>query len=496
MERESIEDGQITRCLLAEEKPQHIDATGGGGEEESGGDEEESGGSSSSAAVTAVVVLSTFVAVSGSFAYGFASGYSSPAESGIMADLGLSTADYSLFGSMLTIGGMLGSIVSGKVADLIGRRFTMLLSGVSFILGWLAIIFAEVALWLNIGRVFLGFGIGIHCFVAPAYIGEIAPKNSRGAFTAVNQLMLTCGLSLVYFVGNVVTWRTLAIIGIIPSLVEVIGLFFIPESPRWLVKVGKEKELEASLQRLRGQNVDISEEAAEIRDYLELVQQLPKSSFIDLFQWKYAHSLTIGVGIVLLAIFGGTVAISYYASSIFESAGCSATLGTTVLAIIQIPFSILGVVLMDKSGRRPLWMISAAGTCVGNILVGLGFLLKDFDQKKEITAVLVLAGILVYGSSFSIGISGAPWIILSEMLPIDIKGSAGSFITFLVWASSWIVAYTFNFVLQWSSAGSFFIFAGICGSTVLFVAKLVPETKGRTLEEIQASLTLFQQPKR
>ncbi|CAL5392448.1 unnamed protein product [Camellia sinensis] len=224
---------------------------------------------------------------------------------------------------------------------------------------------------------FFGFGIWIYRFAvitryikaAPAYIGEITPKNSRGAFTA---LMLTCGMSLVYFVGNVVTWRTLAIIGTIPSLAEVIGLFFIPESPRWLVK-----------------------------DYLELAQQLPKSSFIDMFQWKYAHSLTF---------------------------------------------------LMDKSGRRPLWMISVAGTCMGNILVGLGFLLKDFDQKKEITAVLVLAGILVYGSSFSIGISSTPWIILSEMLPINIKGSAGSFITFLVWASSWIVTYTFNFVLQWSSA--------------------------------------------
>ncbi|XP_028123962.1 sugar transporter ERD6-like 17 [Camellia sinensis] len=155
-----------------------------------------------------------------------------------------------------------------------------------------------------------------------AYIGEITPKNSRGAFTAVNQLMLTCGLSLVYFVGNVVTWRTLAIIGTIPSLAEVIGLFFIPESPRWLVKVGKQKELEASLRRLRGQNVDISQGAAEIRDfiffpqemrqilllsqdYLELAQQLPKSSFIDMFLWKYAHSLTIGVGIVLLAILEG-----------------------------------------------------------------------------------------------------------------------------------------------------------------------------------------------
>ncbi|CAL5395255.1 unnamed protein product [Camellia sinensis] len=238
---------------------------------------------------------------------------------------------------------------------------------------------------------------------APAYIGEITPKNSRGAFTA---LMLTCGMSLVYFVGNVVTWRTLAIIGTIPSLAEVIGLFFIPESPRWLVK-----------------------------DYLELAQQLPKSSFIDMFQWKYAHSLTIGVGIVLLAIFGGTVARLPLALQYW------------LLFRFHFPFSILGVVLMDKSGRRPLWMISVAGTCMGNILVGLGFLLKDFDQKKEITAVLVLAGILVYGSSFSIGISSTPWIILSEMLPINIKGSAGSFITFLVWASSWIVAYTFNFVL-------------------------------------------------
>ncbi|XAR52542.1 hypothetical protein NMG60_11020676 [Bertholletia excelsa] len=484
MGRDSVEEGRITRALLAEEQVQVDGITDDDAGEAAGG---------SSAGVTAVVFLSAFVAVCGSFSYGFASGYSSPAESGIMEDIGLSTAAYSVFGSMLTIGGMIGSVISGKIADLVGRKATMLLSALCYVLGWICIVFAKVALWLDVGRLFLGLGIAIQCFVAPAYIGEISPKHTRGAFTAANQLMLCFGLSLVYFIGNLVSWRRLAVVGMVPSVVAIVGVPFIPDSPRWLVKVGKEKELEATLRRLRGKDVDISQEAAEIRDYMEVIQQLPRSKFLDMFQRKHAHSLTIGVGISLLAIFGGTVAISYYASSIFEAAGCSVTVGTTALAIIQIPFSMLGMILTDKCGRRPLWMISAAGTCMGNLLIGLGFLLQDLRQSKELTAALVLSGVLVYGISFSIGISGAPWIVLSEILPIDIKGPAGSLLLLVIWSSSWIVSYSFNFILEWSSAGGFFVFGGICAATVLYVAKLVPETKGRTLEEIQASLTLFKQ---
>jgi SP family facilitated glucose transporter-like MFS transporter 8 len=479
-ERERMDDGQVNRRLLPEENLE--DPDGGGGSK---------AGDRGSSSVTAAVVFSTSVSVMGSFGYGFAAGFSSQAEAGIRSDLGLSPAAYSLFGSMLTIGGMVGAIMVGKVADLIGRRFTMWVSGAFYILGWLAIIFAQGAWMLDIGRIVLGFGIAFQAYVAPAYVGEISPKNIRGAFTAANQLMNCFGLSVVFFIGNLVTWRTLAIIGIIPCVVEVVGIFFIPESPRWLVKIGKEKDLVPTLKRLRGKHADVSQEAAEIRDYMEIVQLLPKPRFLDLFQRKYAHALTIGFGMMLLAIFGGTVGISYYASSIYEAAGCSVSVGTTTTAIVQIPFSVMGLLLMDKVGRRPLWMISAAGTCLANFLIGLGFLLQNLKQKKELTAILVFAGIQLFVATYSAGMASTPWVVVSELLPIDIKGLAGSVITFSNWVSAWIVSYGYIFVLDWSPAGAFFVLAAICASTVVFVAKMVPETKGRTLEEIQASLTFF-----
>ncbi|KAH9754755.1 Sugar transporter ERD6-like 5 [Citrus sinensis] len=308
--------------------------------------------SSGSDATTAVVVFSTLVAVSGSFCYGIAVGYSSPAEAGIMEDLGLSIAA------------------------------VMWLSELICTLGWLAIAFAKDALWLDSGRLLIGFGAGIISYVIPIYVAAISPKDFRGVFTAFHQLMNTFGCSLAYFFGNVIPWRVLALIGVIPCVLQLIGLFFIPESPRWLVKIGKEKEFETTLQNLRGKGADISQEAAEIR---------------------------IGVGLMLLQQFGGASAMAYYTSSIFEKAGASGSIGSRGIAIIQI-------------------------------------------------------------------------------FPINVKASAGSLVILICWSCSWIVTYTFNFMMQWSSAGTFFIFSGIGFLTVLFVAKIVPETKGRTLEEIQDSI--------
>ncbi|KAK3200377.1 hypothetical protein Dsin_023792 [Dipteronia sinensis] len=445
--------------------------------------------SKSSTKPTAGVVFSTLVAVCGSFCYGCASGYSSPAESGILEDLGLSVADYSVFGSIMTVGGMIGAIFSGRIADIFGRKGAMWLSVIFCTIGWLAIAFTKNSLWLDLGRLSIGFGVGITTYVVPVYIAEIAPKDLRGVFTLSNQLMITCGFSLAFFIGNIISWRSLALVGAIPCLLQFIGLFFIPESPRWLIKMSREKEFENALQCIRGKQADISQEAAEIRDYMEASQKLSEGGILDLFQRRYANSLIIGVGLMLLQQLGGNSALSYYASTVFEEAGLSIAIGTTAAAILEIPVTAMGVMLMDKAGRRPLLMISASGLCFFYFLMGLSFTLQAAHLLKKVTPILVLIGLLGCSASNSTGMAGIPWVIMSEIFPVNVKASAGSLVTLVNWSGSWIVTYTFNFIFEWNSAGTFFICASIYGATVVFIAMVVPETKGRTLEEIQASIS-------
>ncbi|GLT95011.1 hypothetical protein SLE2022_127180 [Rubroshorea leprosula] len=465
MEREGTE--QLSSSLLAEENSSKNDLNGGN-------------------SATAVLVFSTFIAVCGSYICGATVGYSSPTETGIMEDLGLSTAEYSVFGSTVTIGAMVGAVFSGKIADLVGRRAAMGISEAVSFTGWLAIAFSQTAWLLDIGRLFTGCGVGLLTYTVPVYITEITPKNLRGSFAAVHPFMLTIGIAMTYFIGAVVSWRILALIGTIPCVVHLVGLFFIPESPRWLAKAGRENVYETALLCLRGVNADISEEAIEIKENIEALQQLPGGRILELFQRIYARSLITGVGLVLLQQLGGSIAIASYASSIFEKAGFSVTVGTIVMSVAQIPMTILSVLLMDKSGRRQLLTVSCSGTCFGCLLVGLSFSLQDIRWWKGLTPVLAFIGLVTYNAFFGLGLSGIPWLIMSEIFPINMKGSAGSLCNLVYWSSSWFMTYIFNFSMEWSSAGTFFILSSIGGLTVGFVRKMVPETKGQTLEEIQA----------
>ncbi|WOL06761.1 sugar transporter ERD6-like 16 [Canna indica] len=436
-----------------------------------------------------MVLLCTVVAVCGSFEFGSCVGYSAPTQSGITKDIGLSISEYSVFGSILTIGAMIGAITSGHLADLIGRKRAMRMSAIVCSIGWLAIYFAKGTFLLYFGRLCSGYGIGVLSYVVPVFIAEIAPKNLRGGLTTLNQLLICSGDSVAFIIGTLVTWRTLVLVGFIPCLVLFLGLFFIPESPRWLAKVGRQKEFTVTLQKLRGKDADTTQEATEIQEYVESLQTLPKAGIQDLFQIKYIRSLIVGVGLMVFQQIGGINGIGFYASEIFVSAGFSSgKLGTILMACIQVPITIVGAILMDRSGRIPLLMVSASGTFVGCFITGVSFYLKGQEMCMEWVPTLALCGILVYLGAFSIGMGAVPWVIMSEIFPLNMKGIGGSLVTLVNWFGSWAVSYAFNFLMGWSSAGTFFLFSAASVGTILFVAVVVPETKGRSLEEIQELL--------
>lgn len=444
------------------------------------------GGVDGNSSATGFLVFSTIVAATCSFTSGYCIGYSSPAEYGVLADLRLSMAEYSVFGSMLAVGGMVGALMSGKTADYFGHRTTMWIINVFFILGWLAIAFAKVSWLLDLGRLLQGIGIALTSYVGNIFIAEITPKNLRGGLMTFNPWMTGSGVAIVYLIGSVVKWRGLALIGSIPCLLQMLCLFFVPESPRWLVKNGREKEFEGVLQRLRGKKADISPEAAEIKEYAEFIQLLSENKILDLFQKKYARPIIVAVGLMTLTQFSGLPGYTFYMTNIFVLAGISSKAGYVTLAIVKILSTTMAIFLIDKFGRRTLLMVSAAGTCLGSLLTGFSFSLQDDHYW---ISSLALMGVSVYFVSFNLGISGIPWIIMSEIFPINVKGSAGSLCNLTYWFSSWVVSYTFNFLLEWSSTGTFIIFAGVSAFGFLFTVMLVPETKGRSLEEIQASVT-------
>ncbi|KAG2273087.1 hypothetical protein Bca52824_067642 [Brassica carinata] len=439
--------------------------------------------------VTICVMLSTFVAVCSSFSFGCASGYTSGAESQIMKELDLSIAEFSAFGSFLNLGAALGAFCSGQLAITLGRRRTLWACDLLCIFGWLSIAFAKDVLWLDAGRISLGIGVGLISYVVPVYIAEIAPKHVRGAFTSSNQLFQNCGLSLIYFFGTVINWRLLAIIGALPCVIQTIGIYFIPESPRWLAKIGSGKEVEHSLHQLRGRDADVSAESAEIQVMTKRFEEDSKSSFYDMFQKKYRRTLVTGIGLMLIQQLSGAAGLTYYSNTIFRKAGFSETLGSMIFGVFVIPKALLAVIFVDKWGRRPLLLVSAAGMSMGSLLIGVCFTLQGMNILPELTAVFIFIFILVYFGCFAIGVGGLPWVIMSEIFPINIKVSAGTIVALTSWTSGWFVSYAFNFMFEWSAQGTFYIFGVVGGASLVFIWFLVPETKGQSLEELQASLT-------
>ncbi|MDR0269673.1 sugar porter family MFS transporter [Paenibacillus sp.] len=437
------------------------------------------------------VTLVSIVAALGGLLFGFDTAVVSGAIGFMQERFDLNEFQVGWAVSSLIIGCIVGALSSGVLSEKFGRKKVLIAAAILFIIGSLGSAIPSAFSGFIVARMIGGLGIGITSTICPLYNAEIAPAKYRGRLVALNQLATVTGIFLVYFInmwiaglgdhawGVSTAWRYMFGFGVIPGVLFLALLFLVPESPRWLIKQGRAAESLPILLRIHGDTL-ARQEVLDIKESFKEENGSIRQLFSPALRW----ALIVGVGLAILQQVTGINAVMYYAPEIFKQTGAgtnAALVQTIYVGLINFLFTILAIWLIDKVGRKVLLLVGSLAMTISLAVIGIAF------QTGHTSGPLVLIFILMYVAAFAVSLGPVVWVVMSEIFPNRIRGKATAIASMALWAADYLVSQAFPPML--ASAGpamTFWSFGIMSLITFVFTWRVIPETKGKSLEEIES----------
>ncbi|KFR16604.1 Solute carrier family 2, facilitated glucose transporter member 8, partial [Opisthocomus hoazin] len=452
--------------------------------------------------------LATFAAVLGPLSFGFVLGYSSPVipELRRIGDpkLRLDSSQASWFGVVVTLGAAAGGILGGYLVDKVGRKLSLMLCSIPYVFGYIIIISAQNVWMLYSGRMLTGLASGITSLVVPVYISEVSHPKVRGMLGSCVQLMVVTGILGAYVAGITLKWRWLAVLCSFPSCIMLLFMSFMPETPRFLLNRNKRSEAIASLRFLRGPHADHEWECRQIEASVQ-EEGLNLSEFKNPSVYRPLH---IGVALMFFQQVTGINAVMFYTETIFEDANfkviSDSRMASVVVGSIQVCFTAVAALIIDKTGRKVLLYVSGIIMALSTALFGLYFKMVLPNRSNSSNPVwftlnspspgtessiswLAVVSLGLFVAGFALGWGPVPWLVISEIFPLKARGVSSAACVLTNWLMAFLVTKEFHdFIGFLTSYGTFWLFSAFCCLNVTFTAFYVPETKGQTLEQIEA----------